>query len=207
MESLHKEIGDEEYPEWFTGGKSCLLLKPDEFSSQNQRPITCLNNLYKVCNSCLLSPMDKHLEEHYLLEGEQRGAKSMCSGTTDNLLVYRVTKITFPPTQHTVSFETNSPMVYRMVCQDSRNSRKVVKMAWIDARKVFDSVSHEWLLEMMLLHKFPSWLCNGITRLCQSWNTKITIRTRQGMETFDFIHFNKGLLQGDVLCPRLFTLF
>ena len=59
---------------------------------------------------------------------------------------------------------------------------------------------------MMFLHKFPSWLCNTIKRLCQSWNTKITVRTRQGMETSDVIHFNKGLPQGDALCPRLFTL-
>ena len=137
---------------------------------------------YKWFTSCLLPPMDKHLEEYDLLEGEQRGAKPRCSGTTDNLLVDR------------------------MVCHDSRNSRKNVSMAWIDVRKAFDSVSHEWLLEMMFLHKFPSWLCNTIKRLCQSWNTKITVRTRQGMETSDVIHFNKGLPQGDALCPRLFTL-
>ena len=60
--------------------------------------------------------MDKHLEEYDLLEGEQRGAKPRCSGTTDNLLVDR------------------------MVCHDSRNSRKNVSMAWIDVRKAFDSV-------------------------------------------------------------------
>ena len=125
--------------------------------------------------------MDKHLE-YDLLKGEQRGAKPRCSGTTDNLLVDR------------------------MVCHDSRNSRKNVSMAWIDVRKAFDSVSHEWLLRMMFLHKFPSWLCDTIKRLCQSWNTKITVRTRQGMETSDVIHFNKGLLQGDALGPRLFTL-
>ena len=42
-ESLHKgivaslhaaAIGAEEYPEWFTGGKSRLLPKPGEFSSR-----------------------------------------------------------------------------------------------------------------------------------------------------------------------------
>ena len=72
----------------------------------------------------------KHLEEYDLLEGEQRGAKPRCSGTRGNLLVDR------------------------MVCHDSRNSRKKVSMAWIDVRKAFDNVSHEWLLEMMFLHKF-----------------------------------------------------
>ena len=137
VESLHKGIaaslqaavlGDEEFPKWFTGGKTRLLPR--------------------------------------------------CSGTTDNLLVDR------------------------MVCHDSRNSRKNV----IDMRKAFDSVSYEWLLEMMFLHKFPSWLCNTIERLGQSWNTKRTVRTRQGLETSDVTHFNKGLPRGDALCQRLFTL-
>ena len=109
------------------------------------------------------------MKEYDLLEGEQRGAKPRCSGTTDNLLVDR------------------------MVCHDSRNSRKNVSMAGIDVRKAFDSVSHEWLLVMMFLHKFPSWLCNTIERLSQSWNTKRTVRTRQGMETSDVSNFNKGL--------------
>ena len=187
VESLHKGIaasfqaavlGDEEFPKWFTGGSTRLLPKPGEFSSQNQRPITCLNNQYKWFTSCLLPLMDKHLEEYDLLKREQRGAKPRCSGTTDNLLVDR------------------------MVCHDSRNSRKNV----IDVRKAFDSVSYEWLLEMMFLHKFPSWLCNIIERLGQSWNTKRTVRTRQGLETSDVTHFNKGLPRGDALCPRLFTL-
>ena len=110
-------------------------------------------------------------------------ARPRCSGTTDNLLVDR------------------------MVCHDSRNSKKNLSMAWIDVRKAFDSESQEWLLEMMFLHKFPSWLCNTTKRLCQSWNTKITVRRREGMETSDVIHFNKGLPHGDALCPRLFTLY
>ena len=101
-------VGDEEFPEWFTGEKTSFLPRPGEFSSQNQRPITCLNNQYKWFTSCLLPPMDKHLKEYDLLEGKERGAKPRCSGTTDNLLVDR------------------------MVCHDSRNSRKNVSMAWID---------------------------------------------------------------------------
>ena len=31
------------YPLWFSEGKTQLMLKPGSFSSENQRPITCLN--------------------------------------------------------------------------------------------------------------------------------------------------------------------
>ena len=48
------------------------MPKPGEFSSDNQRPTTCLNTIYKWFTACLLVPMDKHLEEHGLMEAEQR---------------------------------------------------------------------------------------------------------------------------------------
>ena len=52
---LHKEIAtcfqataqleDLQFPLWFSESKTTLITKPDEFKSDNQRPITCLNNL------------------------------------------------------------------------------------------------------------------------------------------------------------------
>ena len=55
--------------------------------SENQRPITCLNNMYKWFTSCPLAPMDQHLDRYGLMEGQQRGAKSGCFNTMDNLLI------------------------------------------------------------------------------------------------------------------------
>ena len=73
-----------EYPAWFSEGKTTLLPKAGEFTSDNQRPITCLNTLYK---SCLLGPMNEHLETYGSMDGAQRGAHAGCSGTIDNLLI------------------------------------------------------------------------------------------------------------------------
>ena len=80
----------EEYPGWFSEGKTSLLLRPGDFRSENQRPITCLNNIYKWFTFCLQSTMDSHLKEFDLMEGQQRGARAVCSGTTDNLLIERM---------------------------------------------------------------------------------------------------------------------
>ena len=65
------------------------------------------------------------------MEGEQRGVKKGCSGTIDNLLIDR------------------------MVTQDCHRVRRNLSMVWIDVKKTCDSVDHEWLIEMMQVHRFP----------------------------------------------------
>ena len=115
------------------------------------------------------------------MEGEQRGAKSDCSGTTNNL------------------------MIDRMVTQDCYRGKRNLSMAWVDVRKAYDSVDHSWLIEMMEVHRprIPVWIGKVIQNLSASWNTKIVATTKQGMETSVTIIFRKGLPQGDALCPRL----
>ena len=51
----------EDYPAWFSEGKTKLIPKAPEFTSENQRSITCLNNMYKWFTSCLQDPIDSHL--------------------------------------------------------------------------------------------------------------------------------------------------
>ena len=139
-------------------------------------------NVYKWHSSCILKPMDHHLDKYGLMQGEQRGARERYSGTIDNLLIDR------------------------MVCQDSRRSKRNLSMAWIDVRKDYDSIDHKWLKEMMILHKFPQWISRVVQRISARWNTRINARARQGDEVSEMIKLNKGLPQGDALCPRLFTL-
>ncbi|XP_068691351.1 uncharacterized protein [Montipora foliosa] len=111
-----------EYPMRFAEGKTTLIPKPGEFSSSNQRPITCLNTMYKWFTSCLLGPMDLHLNEYGLMEGEQRGAKSGCNGTVDNLLIDR------------------------MVTQDCDRGKRNLNMAWIDVKKALTQLTMNGLL-------------------------------------------------------------
>ena len=126
--------------------------------------------------------MNQHLDKYALIEGEQRGAKVGCSVTIDNLLIDR------------------------MVCEDSKRNKMNLSMAWIDVKKAYDLVDHKWLVEMMAIHRFPDWVGKMVSRLCATWNTRIVVTTKQGRETSDLIKFNKGLPQGDALCPRLFTI-
>ena len=79
-------------------------------------------------------------------------------------------------------------------------------MVWIDVKKAYDFVDHGWLEEKMVLHRFPVWLSRKVEKLSKSWNTRVVVTKKQGRETSEPIRFFKGLPQGDVLCPRPFTV-
>lgn len=62
MEHLHEGVAEcfqsigqanPAVPLWFTEGKTTLILMAGEFTSDNQRPITYLNTLYKWFTACL----------------------------------------------------------------------------------------------------------------------------------------------------------
>ena len=74
-----------EYPAWFFEGKTTLLRKPVEFTSDTQT--TCLNTMYNWFTPCLLEPTNEHLETPGLMDGVHRGARAGCNGSKDNLLI------------------------------------------------------------------------------------------------------------------------
>ena len=112
-----------------------LIPKQGDFTSENQCPITCLNTSYKWFTWCVLGPMDKHLKVYDLMGKKQRGAKEGCSGTTDNLLIDRT------------------------VTLDCHRHKCNLSIPWVDVCKAYDSVDHRWVSKIMLVHRFPVWIC------------------------------------------------
>ena len=93
-----------------------------------------------------------------------------------------------------------------MVTQDCRRGKRYNNMAWIDVKMAYESVDHEWLVEMKDVHRFPSWFCRVVKCLCKGWSTRVVAKIRRGHDVSEVIQFNRGLPQGDALFPRLFTL-
>ena len=79
-------------------------------------------------------------------------------------------------------------------------------MGRVDVKKAYDSIDHGWLEEMMIIHRFPTWLSRTTKNLPRSRSTRIVVTTRNRREVSEIIKFRKGLPQGDALCPRLFTV-
>ena len=53
---------------WVTLGRVILIPKEGEWGASNQRPITCLNTLYKWVTSILLNFHNDHINQHKLLQ-------------------------------------------------------------------------------------------------------------------------------------------
>ena len=176
-------VNDDVYPGvWFSLGRVTLIPKDDEWSAANQRPITCTNNIYKWYTSVLLLHSNKHLDDNNLMQIDQRGAKSNCSGTTDNLLL--------------------DDTIIRDAIMHKRN----LSCAWLDVRKAFDSLSHSYLKRIIAIHQMPLKLVKALWTVMDNWFVQIDIPTAQGVIQSRLIHFSNGELQGDSLGPLLYTL-
>lgn len=176
---INTEVGVDS---WFPEGRTILIPKDGPWSVENQRPITCTNNMYKWFSSILLNKLMSHLEKYRLVQVDQRGARAKCSGTTNNLLIDD------------------------MVLRDARYNRKNLSCTWIDVRKAFDSLSHSWMKHMLELHRVPRKITNAISNLIDNWSVVITIPTRNGTAYSTPIKFRNGELQGDCLGPNLYIL-
>ena len=176
---INFELGIER---WYCGGRTLLIPKEDEWSIANQRPITCLNTLYKWLTSLLKKLTNNHMEKFSLMQIDKRGARRECSGTTDNLLIDD------------------------MVLRDARLHNRNLFCFWIDVKKAFDSVSHSWLISMLSLHRLPLKLVKLLVDIIHKWNLTLVIPTEDGEIETENIFLKNGIMQGDSVCPTLYTM-
>lgn len=169
-------------PQWFSSGKTFLIPKDGTWSVDNQRPITCTNTLYKWYTSIILGKLDNHLSKYNLMQIDQRGAKASCNGTAENLLIDG------------------------MVLNDARSNSRNLSCAWIDIRKAYDNLSHQWIIKTLNIHRIPTKLSNTIQNIVKSWSVKLMIPTQSNLTESSIISFKRGILQGDSMCPKLFTM-
>ena len=130
-------------------GRTLLIPKATDLTNpKNYRPITCLNIIYKMWTGCLTTLMLNHCDNHQILhQGCSRGQQ----GCVDHLLL--------------------TSGVWHQVSSRSRS----LSVAWIDYRKAFDSVPHNWLLECLRLFQFPSVLQTCLKGLVSLWRTALFI--------------------------------
>ena len=68
---------------------------------------------------------------------------------------------------------------------------------WLDYKKAFDSVPHNWMLKALELAKVPPNLISAINRLTKIWSTKVSLHGAKGTIMTDNIKYLTALLQGD----------
>ena len=176
--------GDITVPLWFPHGRMLLLPKCKDLSApQNYRPITYLNIVYKLWTGCLSSLMFDHCEKYQLIHPAQKGCSRGQYGCVDHLLL------------------TNS------VWHQIRSKYRSLSVAWLDYRKAYHSVPHNWLLECLRLFHFPTLLITCIEYLMPLWGTSLFLcLPDKALLKLSDVSVKCGIYQGDTLSPLLFCL-
>ena len=100
------------------------------------------------------------LYSNSLMQEDSRGAKKECGGRWIVCL-----------------------QIARFFMQD--RYKQNLSTGWINVRKAYDSVDHLWLRELFAIHRFQEQIGRVVYILGSRWNTRIVVRTKQGVQTSD----------------------
>ena len=170
-------------PQWMTCGITWLLPKDgDSKLAKNYRPITCLPVLYKLTTSVLADKIHRHLEERGLLPIEQKGCRKGSYGCKEILLMNKT------------------------IIDDARRKKKNLSMAWIDYKKAYDSVPHDWILDALSMYQIHPKLIKFCEISMNQWCTRLCLNNQHQTIQSRSIQIKRGIFQGDSLSPLLFCI-
>jgi len=161
--------------EWFYKGITYLIPKGVPTKGSDFRPITCMSNLYKLTTKCVTKVMQEIVENRDLVSENQLGTVRMVQGAKEQALLNLAI---------------------------NKEYGNVLKTAWIDVKKAFDSVDHNYLIKCIEKYSFPPWILNFLKCIISKWSLNI----RSGCEELLEKKVERGILQGDSLSPLLFVL-
>ena len=93
-------------------------------------------------------------------------------------------------------------MNYKEVTGNRRNLITV----WLDDKKAFDSVLHDWVIKSLQLAKVPTIIIQAIQSLMNKWKTRAHHYEESNTIETKMIDYYRGNLQGNLLSLILFVL-
>ena len=170
-------------PEWLTTGRTTLISKKQPTQNpSNYRPITCLPVIYKIMTSIITFRMGHHINANNLIPEEQKGNASKTFGTIDQLIINK------------------------MIMEDAKTRKKNISTAWIDYKKAFDSVPHDWIIDTLKIHQFDDITMHFIETTMKNWKISINLPFCDGQINTDPFSIKTGMFQGDSPSGLLFIL-
>lgn len=173
-------IKSQSVPSWLLAGNTFLLQKKEQanFEVSNYRPITCLSTIWKLFSGIIAKKIYNHLEISNQIPPEQKGCIRKSLGTTEQLLIDRTV------TDHAAFHQRN------------------LHVAWIDYRKAFDSVSHEWIFTCLEEMKVNNQIIGLLKQVFTLFSTNLFING----DNIGQVKIQRGIYQGDSLSPLLFIM-
>jgi len=155
-----------------------LFKKNNEQLFDNYRPISLLPSISKIFEKVLHTQISEFFEDNNLFFGSQYGFRPSHS------------------TQH-------AALELADRCMISVDSKKTPFAVFIDLSKAFDLVRHDVLLKKLSFYGFDQ----SAIKLCQSYLNNRKQYVRFGNSNSDEIFLEKGLPQGSILSPLMFSIF
>ena len=163
-------LNPENTPSWLTTGRTTLIPKSIKCDNPSKfRPITCLPIMYKIISSVINIRLLQHLSSNNLKHDEQKGCSPNTYGCIDQLLIDA------------------------MILDDAKNRQKNLSVAWIDYRKAYDSIPHDWLIKSLEIHKFDQTIIAFIKYTMSIWATTLNINMANETITTNKININAGI--------------
>ena len=173
----------EEIPKWLTEGRTVLLSKTEDVSSEkNYRPITCLNTVYKIFTGQIGSYMKDHADRNNIWDKSQLGTCSGVLGTVDQLVIDNA------------------------IMDEVREKQRNLAVAFYDYQKAYDMVRHDWMMRVYRWMGVPEKILDVIYKLMSGWNTRLEISVNGKTIKSRSIRIARGFLQGDSFSPVGFCL-
>ena len=119
-------------PERMTKGRTLLIQKdPNKGTDPNNyRPITCLRMMWKILTAQIREEIYYSLTSHGLFPDEQKGCCKGSRGTVE--LLY----------------------IDQLILNENKTRRK--NLAWIDYKKAYDMVPHNWIITASKCTKYQT---------------------------------------------------
>lgn len=170
-------------PRWLTEGKTVLIPKKENPQISEYRPIACLNTQYKIITSVVALALYNRFEHNELLfPREQLALRQGQRGCLNAHLMDQAVQLD--------------------VMHRKKSKSSGLATAWIDFKKAFDSISHEYMEFLIDSVGIPKGIRNFLKAGMAGWRTTLTLNG----EKVGAIRVRSGVYQGDSLSPLLFCL-
>ena len=90
--------------------------------------------------------------------------------------------------------------------EEVRTKKKNLTTAWVDYKKAFDSVPHDWIAKCLTICKISPVLVDFLEQNMKRWNTTLVLNYTEGQLKSRTLSINSSIFQGDSLSPLLFCM-
>lgn len=180
LRHLQSALDNGTTPPFLTAGRTTLLIKDRAKGPipSNFRPITCLPSMWKLLTGMLGKSIMSFLEENNKIPWQQKGVIPRKKGTKDHLILDKT------------------------ILKNCKSRRKNLFMGYVDYKKAFDSVPHDWIIKSLARYGIAQNAINLIVNSMSNWSTNLYCQNQD----LGQVSIKRGIFQGDSLSPLLFII-